>query len=160
MQAKLPVNDIVFLRLENPLTAEEVPDRDNEVYRGCPYILCGRSSNRGHDPPLFAISLGSISKTMIDARGFIRGDTATTRIGDSTGESTASLRGGTADTASAIGDSGGGCFSMVTGCLIAMNVGNDEHNSNRSILMPVGHLDGFRGTLPPEKPLASWPVFG
>lgn len=133
MQAKYPHSDIIFLRLDKTLKADAVPQRDSTLYPGCPYILCG-SSNRSHDKP-YSISHGSISTTRSDSRGFIRGDTA-----------------------SNIGDSGGGCFSLDTGSLIAINVGSDDNNLNRAMLVPVAQLDAFRAALPPEKPLASWPA--
>lgn len=124
--------DIVFLRLEKPLEEKDVPQRDDALFPGCAYVVCG-SSNRSHIMP-FSISHGCISTTRPDSLGHIRGDSP-----------------------SAPGDSGGGCFSVDTGCLIAINLGNDTNNPGKAVLLPVAQLDALRASLPPAKTLCIWP---
>ena len=86
------------------------PVLDAAVSPGDRYYLHGRSTQAQSDSS--SISHGVISATELDQLSHIRGDVP-----------------------SGIGDSGGGCFSVETGKLIAMNVGRDE-DAHKAVLLP------------------------
>jgi hypothetical protein len=80
------------------------------VSPGDRYYLHGQSTQAQADSS--SISHGVIAATELDAHGHIRGDMP-----------------------SGYGDSGGGCFSIETGKLIAINVGRDDV-AHKALLVP------------------------
>ncbi|KAG2489440.1 hypothetical protein HYH03_012076 [Edaphochlamys debaryana] len=105
-------NDVVFCITDEELDA---PDLDLGVAPGARYLLLG-CSNRSQRKP-YSVSQGVISTTIPDANGLIRGDAP-----------------------SIPGYSGGGCFSEETGKLFAVNVGKDDRNGGRAMLVHVASL--------------------
>jgi hypothetical protein len=86
------------------------PVLDAGVSAGEPYYLHGQSTQAQGDSS--SVSHGVIAATELDARSHIRGDAP-----------------------SGMGDLGGGCFSVATGKLIAINVGRDDA-AHKAVLLP------------------------
>jgi hypothetical protein len=86
------------------------PVLDAAVSPGERYYLHGQSPQAQADSS--SVSHGVIAATELDSLSHIRGDMP-----------------------SGIGDSGGGCFSLETGKLIALNVGRDDV-AHKAVLVP------------------------
>ncbi len=98
-----------FVLLEAPRGSLDPPIVDEDVYKQQEYVLMGTSARSQVDP--VSARHGSVLTTRPDGRGFIRGDTP-----------------------SIMGDSGGGCFDAVTGCLFAINV---QTTPEGAALLPI-----------------------
>ena len=114
---RIPVQAVVrwvckpqdFVLLETKSGVLDFPSVDVECCPGRPYLLIGTSARSQSDP--ISSRHGSILSTKVDEHGYIRGDTS-----------------------SVAGDSGGGCFSLDSKSLFAMNVAT---TSEGSVLLPI-----------------------
>ncbi|EFJ39603.1 hypothetical protein VOLCADRAFT_108566 [Volvox carteri f. nagariensis] len=102
-----PIQDVAILEVQRKLVP---PVLDCGVSAGDKYYVHGQSTQAQADAT--SISHGMVAATELDAHSHIRGDIV-----------------------AGAGDSGGGCFSVDTGKLVAMVVGSDTR-TNKAILVP------------------------
>ncbi|KAG2487026.1 hypothetical protein HYH03_014272 [Edaphochlamys debaryana] len=114
--------DIAILEVQRELPA---PVLDSAASAGDKYYIHGQSTQAQADAT--SISHGMVAATELDAYGHIRGDIV-----------------------AGAGDSGGGCFSVATGKLIAMVVGSD-HKTNKVILVPIATISSILAGLSAQK---------
>ncbi|KAG2431485.1 hypothetical protein HXX76_009499 [Chlamydomonas incerta] len=112
----LPLSDLLYVKLKGGAEVE-APPKDHFVGCGSEYLLLAASSPS--HPSRYSISHGRISSTDIDRDANIRGDTPSNP-----------------------GDSGGGCFSVETGKLVAINLGRVEAEG-KAVLKPVSTVMGL-----------------
>lgn len=130
------------MRLFRPTAAASRPPRRHQVDEELPapvldaavspgdrYYLHGQSTQAQADSS--SVSHGVISATELDPLSHIRGDMP-----------------------SGTGDSGGGCFSVETGKLIAMNVGRDGP-AHKAVLVPSAVIMQMLATLRCRGPQAT-----
>ena len=123
------MGDFVLLRVDEssgPLQA--TPVLDMEVSQFEPYVLVGASARSQEKDPT-STRHGNILSTQVDENFHMKGDTPSDK-----------------------GDSGGGCFSLSTGAMFAINVARSGgHSSLLPISVPlykVNELDGESGMVP------------
>ncbi|EFJ39581.1 hypothetical protein VOLCADRAFT_108573 [Volvox carteri f. nagariensis] len=103
-----PIQDVAILEVQRKLVP---PVLDFGVSAGDKYYVHGQSTQAQADAT--SISHGMVVVTEPDVHSHIRGDIV-----------------------AGVGDSGGGCFSVDTGKLVAMVVGSDTR-TNKAILVPT-----------------------